>query len=359
VEVNPQGDPIAIRKFNFGTKDTFLIQIPAWEDLVQTDLQQVTFIIDRIPANTPVFDNIYLVGNMNEWYPWDKGLIFNRPRNGKPYLTLTVEDPLLKFKITRGGWKRREVDQNFNDISDRTHIYQYNDTVHLEIANWIDFKEKNYVANDYLTLVIESLPENTPSGEPIYISGFFNDWIYNDPNYRLQLNEKGNLFIRLPKRIREFDYKFSRGSPESIEVNEIGRKVMRKTRLANVDTVYINIAYWFDLLPEKLREVRFIIKRLPETTPDNEKIYIAGNFNGWDPGDEKYVLGLNETGHLEITVPRKMGNQYFNAIEFKFTRGDWRTVETTSQGYDIANRAYVYGKADVVEVEIDGWHDLN
>lgn len=359
VEVNPQGDPVSVRKYNFGMKDTFYVEIPAWEDLVQTDLQPVTFIIDHLPENTPEFDNLYLVGNMNEWYPWDKDLIFNRPRNSNPYLNLMVDEPLLKFKVTRGGWKRREVDADFNDIPDRTHIYQYNDTVHIFISNWIDFKGKKFVESDYLTMIIKSLPEQSSEDDLLYVAGDFNNWEYDDPKYRLQKNQDGKYFIQIPKKIKEFNYKFSRGSAGTVEVNEIGRMVMRKTRMINVDTIQIDIAYWMDRLPDRLGRVRFIIRRLPETTPDDADIYIAGNFNGWDPGNEKYMLRINPEGQLEIDVPRKVNGIYYPAIEFKFTRGNWKTVETTRQGYDISNRAYIFGKDDVVDIVIEGWHDLN
>lgn len=359
VEVNPHGDPIPIRKFTFGMEDTVEVAIPAWEDLVQTELQQVTFVIDSLPPGTPDFDNIYLVGNMNEWYPWDREMIFNRPRDGKPYLTLTVENPLLKFKVTRGGWKRREVDHQFNDITDRSHIYQNNDTVLITVANWMDFRDKKFVESEYLTVFVENMPEKTAGEDPVYIVGDFNGWKYRDPRYRLQKNPDGTRFIQLPKKIGEFNYRFSRGGPALIEVNEVGRVVNRKTRITNIDTLFISIPYWLDRLPDDLTYVTFIIKKLPETTPNRDDIYIAGNFNGWDPGNIDYILKTNDNGLLEVSIPRKLNNTYYNAMEFKFTRGNWETVETKATGFDIPNRVYLFGKENVVEIAIEGWHDLN
>jgi hypothetical protein len=157
----------------------------------------------------------------------------------------------------------------------------------------------------------------------------------------------------------EINYQFSRGGPDRIEVNETGRLITRKTRITNMDTLFINIPYWLDRMPEHLAWVRFIVMRLPETTPDDDNIHIAGNFNGWNPGHMEYVLKVNNSGLLEITIPRKVNGKYFNAIEYKFTRGNWKKVETTGNGYNIPNRAFLFGKENVVEITIDGWHDLN
>jgi hypothetical protein len=208
-------------------------------------------------------------------------------------------------------------------------------------------------------MIIKSLPAPSSEYDHLYVAGDFNNWDYKDPKYRLQKNRDGKYFIQIPKKNKEFNYKFCRGSAGTVEVNEIGRMVMRKTRMVNVDTIQIDIAYWMDRLPDRLGRVRFIIRRLPETTPDDADIYIAGNFNGWDPGNENYILRINPQGQLEIDVPRKVNGIYYRAIEFKFTRGNWKTVETTEQGYDISNRAYIFGKHDVVDIVIEGWHDLN
>ena len=71
------------------------------------------------------------------------------------------------------------------------------------------------------------------------------------------------------------------------------------------------------------------------------------------------MLKVNDSGLLEITIPRRVNGKYYNAIEYKFTRGDWKKVETTEKGNNIPNRAFLFGKENVVEVAIDGWHDLN
>jgi hypothetical protein len=96
---------------------------------------------------------------------------------------------------------------------------------------------------------------------------------------------------------------------------------------------------------------------LPPNTPDRDYIYIAGNFNGWDPGDPRFRLTRGENGLLEISIPRKIKGDYYNAFEYKFTRGSWKSVETTFSGMDISNRSYIFGNRNEVDILIDGWHD--
>lgn len=37
-------------------------------------------------------------------------------------------------------------------------------------------------------------------------------------------------------------------------------------------------------------QVTFTLVSIPDYTPEEDQIYIAGNFNGWNPGDDFYVL---------------------------------------------------------------------
>ncbi len=96
--------------------------------------------------------------------------------------------------------------------------------------------------------------------------------------------------------------------------------------------------------------VTFIVEA-PVYTPDDESIYLAGNFNNWNPKDEKYVLA-KEYDHYSITVELS-GN-----IEFKFTRGSWETVEKGQNGQEIANRTLYVDKDMTVQLEIMHWRDF-
>ncbi len=92
---------------------------------------------------------------------------------------------------------------------------------------------------------------------------------------------------------------------------------------------------------------------LPGNTPPAEPIYIAGNFNNWDPGDPEYVMKLNADSVLEVRLPKGFGE-----IGYKFTRGDWSTVEKDPCGFEIDNRVAVYGRSDIYRDTIRSWNDL-
>lgn len=103
-------------------------------------------------------------------------------------------------------------------------------------------------------------------------------------------------------------------------------------------------------------QVTFIIDEMPATTPQEDIIYIAGTFNvWWDPGDPAFALSINNQGKWEITLAAQSEG---SSIAFKFTRGDWGTVEKGANGEEIANRTFTYGNEDTVYIEILNWADI-
>lgn len=99
-------------------------------------------------------------------------------------------------------------------------------------------------------------------------------------------------------------------------------------------------------------QVTFIIDSIPTYTPPQDYLYIAGNFNGWDPGDASYVLSKNEGQKWFITLDSALEG---TIIQFKFTRGSWGTVEKGAQGEELGNRLFTYGNGDTVHVIIFNW----
>src|SRR5690606_21998786 len=87
---------------------------------------------------------------------------------------------------------------------------------------------------------------------------------------------------------------------------------------------------------------------LPVNTPAGDQVYIAGTFNGWNPGNPAFILNETSGEGLSITLNLNPGT-----IQYKFTRGSWETVEGTSAGNYIPNRTYAYsGGVDTIEVTI-------
>jgi predicted alpha/beta superfamily hydrolase len=103
--------------------------------------------------------------------------------------------------------------------------------------------------------------------------------------------------------------------------------------------------------------LKLVITSVPKPTVNvaqrvAEAVYVAGNFNSWNPKDENYKL--KPLGSRVAVVLKDIPAGVY---AFKFTRGDWSKVETTSDGRDIADRV-VEVKGDMTqEFVIEGWKD--
>ncbi len=98
-------------------------------------------------------------------------------------------------------------------------------------------------------------------------------------------------------------------------------------------------------------ELTIIVTSLPSNTPPDEGIFVAGNFNGWNPGDANYQLTANSNGQPQIGITAS------GQIAFKFTRGSWETVEGNENGGFLPDRTFVMGSSDTLEVTILSWED--
>lgn len=101
-------------------------------------------------------------------------------------------------------------------------------------------------------------------------------------------------------------------------------------------------------------QVTFTVQSIPSYTPVEDSIYIAGNFNGWEPGASQYMLHKNDAGKWSITLA---GQATGTVIKFKFTRGSWETVEKGATGEEISDRTFTFGSSDSVTINIANWAD--
>ncbi|HYC40846.1 MAG TPA: alpha/beta hydrolase-fold protein [Chitinophagaceae bacterium] len=97
--------------------------------------------------------------------------------------------------------------------------------------------------------------------------------------------------------------------------------------------------------------VEFVVKSVPTYTTATDPLYVAGNFNGWDPGSEKYRFRKKDDHYfLEIELPEGF-------YEFKITRGSWEKVECSGNGVPILNRVVQLNNDSRIEVNVEGWQD--
>ena len=83
-----------------------------------------------------------------------------------------------------------------------------------------------------------------------------------------------------------------------------------------------------------------------------DNVFIAGNFNGWEPQNTAYRLLPDWDNVLELSFQLPKGE-----YEYKFTRGGWERVECMHSGKDIPNRNINIQSDTTIEVSIDGWKD--
>lgn len=101
-------------------------------------------------------------------------------------------------------------------------------------------------------IVLESIPENTPTGSRIFISGDFEGWSGGQEKYELEFS-KGQYSIIVPASLTSISFKFTRGSWDQVEVDNNARQTEnRSLELSQNKQQYdFTIENWKDLIPSK------------------------------------------------------------------------------------------------------------
>jgi len=91
-----------------------------------------------------------------------------------------------------------------------------------------------------------------------------------------------------------------------------------------------------------------------------DAVYLGSNLVNWNPADPAMRLRKRADGRWEIALPKQTG-----ALEFKFTRGSWETVEVSADLTDLVNRRLALldpsklkpGERPTVELAVERWAD--
>ena len=93
------------------------------------------------------------------------------------------------------------------------------------------------------------------------------------------------------------------------------------------------------------------ITSIPSNTPAGSTIYVAGNFNGWNPSSTAMVA--DGSGNYNYTIPEGSG-----VLEYKFTRGSWPTAEGNATGAYLPNRTATFtGGPQSLNLTVQSWED--
>lgn len=207
---------------------------------------QLRIEIVEAPALISPGSSLFLASDLNNWSPGDPDYKFRKDSTGRYYLDIAAVPPKFGYKITQGNWTMVEGDSAGSPMPDRIYDAAKQTDKHLvriAIRGW----EKKIV----YTFIINSLPKNTPHDAQIFISGNFNDWEPANPLYRVYKNVDGTYRTTIYTDKDPVEYKFTRGSWESIEGRQSGKALPNRRiyRDSKVDHTSINVEIdgWEDL----------------------------------------------------------------------------------------------------------------
>jgi len=354
VEKSLCGFEIENRVLFYGKTDLVVDTIASWNDLAPVDCPHVTLVIDDLPSNTPENSKLAVAGTFNNWDPNQQDWQFQYDSTlDKPVLNLprVGGNRTIDLLVTRGSLDRVESDIMGREIAPRRIVFGDQDTIHLKIEGWEDLGESK---SNRLTIILDTIPNYTPPNDPIYIVGDFNGWYPRQGDYQLEKNQQGHYFINMPKKWSKIECKFTRGGWSTEEVDRWGYKIANRVIYFNEDTVHISINNWRDFVKPEDSPIRIILEKVPASTPADGQLFIAGNFNNWNPSDNAYSFHKAADGTYYIDIPR---SEYI--LSFKVTRGyNWSTVECQLNGEDIQNRDYAYKDVSVIRISVAAWKDL-
>lgn len=211
-----------------------------------------------------------------------------------------------------------------------------------------------------VVLKIDEVPPNTPPGANIYVAGNFNFWDPGDQSYQMWLQSDSTYIIELPRIFGSISYKFTRGDWSTVEKNLCGNEITDRLIHDKQDTIYHSIESWADLDPVNCDSITIVIKNLPDSTPADEHIKIAGSFNAWQPGNNPDFILKADTvkNELKVTIPRRaIEGKTVPELQYKFVRDTTDVAEVDKFGREINARVLNFEKGDTVFVDIENWED--
>ena len=99
-------------------------------------------------------------------------------------------------------------------------------------------------------------------------------------------------------------------------------------------------------------KVTFITGKIPPVKTASQNLFLAGDFNNWNPARPIWQLKLGTPGVYQLLIDMPPGN-----YSFKVTRGSWDNVECNATGHDIDNRNISIVHDTTITMDIAGWKD--
>jgi hypothetical protein len=202
----------------------------------------------RVEVKIPLLleeESIYMASDFNNWNPGDAKFALRKISPQIYELTIPNPPASFEYKFTQGTWSTSEGTPAGESLSNRFYkkSENANNIIETSILGW----EEQIV----YTVIVSSIPENTPADASIYITGNFNNWIPNDENYRLRKTIDGSYRTILYSDKPFLEFKFTRGSWESVESRESGKarpnRRLERSKITQINNLEFSITGWEDL----------------------------------------------------------------------------------------------------------------
>ena len=92
--------------------------------------------IDRVPANTPPTDTLFVAGSFNNWNPHSTGYALGKNADGTYQISLPGSLGAIEYKFTRGSWDKSETAANKQALPNRRADLRQATVVSHQIAAW-------------------------------------------------------------------------------------------------------------------------------------------------------------------------------------------------------------------------------
>lgn len=92
---------------------------------------------------------------------------------------------------------------------------------------------------------------------------------------------------------------------------------------------------------------------VPPDTPAGATVHLAGDFQGWRPGDPDWALRRGDDGRWRFSAEWADGRP----LQFKFTLGGWDRVEKGPAGEELQNRLHVAARDTTLRLVVARWAD--
>ena len=99
-------------------------------------------------------------------------------------------------------------------------------------------------------------------------------------------------------------------------------------------------------------KITFKTGKIPKFKSDSARLFLAGNFNNWNPADTAWELKRNAGGFFSLVKNSRKDN-----YNFKVTKGSWATVECGATGQPVENRNIDVKTDTILTLDIENWQD--